>query len=173
MKARNDPPLPLERRTGSADVPSRLRRLAASQGFAVLATMSGEGPRLSLVAFAVTPDLREACFATPRNTTKYRNILADGRVALLLDSRGKKGVRGVEALALSGRARVAGRGKRRDELAARILARHPELEVFLSAPRTAVIRVDLERATHVEDFQCVSEGAPWTGQAPKGCQAKR
>lgn len=172
MKPRKGPGFPLERSDGSADVASRLRRLAAREGFAALATNSAEGPQLSLVAFAVTPDLCEACFATPKNTKKYRNILADGRVALLLDSRGKKGIMGAEALSLSGRARVVGRGNRRDELAAHILARHPDLEEFLKAPQTAIVSIDLERASHVEHFQVVSEGAPWTGKAPKVPKAK-
>ncbi len=150
----------LEPRIGRADVFSRLKLLAAKQGFAALATISAQGPQLSLVAFALSPDLHDVCFATPKNTNKYRNIMADPRVSLLLDSRKKRGLSGVEALALSGRARLVRRGKKRDELVARLLVRHPELDDFLRAPGTAVISIELEWASHVEDFQRLSEAGP-------------
>jgi hypothetical protein len=155
--------IPSEKRAGSADVPARLRRLAATQRFAVLATIAAEGPRLSLVAFAVTDDLREVCFATPKNTGKYRNILADGRAALLIDSRGRAsiGVMGAEAIALNGLARILRRGRRRIELGALLLARHPELREFLSSPGTALVAMEVERGSHVEAFQTVSDGGSW------------
>jgi hypothetical protein len=164
--------IPLKKRAGSANVPARLRRLAERQRFAVLATISPEGPQLSLVAFAITDDMREACFATPRNTRKYRNILADGRSALLLDSRGKtsRGVMEAEVVSLNGMARILRRGKRRSELEALLLARHPELEEFLTAPGTALVAMEVERGSHVEAFQIVSGGASWGKELEKNGQ---
>jgi hypothetical protein len=155
--------VPLRKQAGIADVPARLRRLAEKQRFAVLATLSPEGPQLSLVAFAVTEDLGVVCFATPRNTRKYRNILADGRSALLLDTRGKAsmGLMEAKAISLNGLARILRPGKRRSELEALLLARHPELGDFLSAPGTALVALEVERGSHVEAFQKVSDRDQW------------
>ena len=148
----------IERLEGKVDVSERLGRLARKRRFAALATLSADGPHLSLVAFAIVPDLGELVFATPRNTGKFRNIAADGRVSILLDGSGmgSKSVMGTEAISLDGRARVVRRGKRRDALAELLLAVHPELAEFLAAPTTALIVVEVSRSVHVEDFQRVS-----------------
>ena len=97
-------------------------------------------------------------FATPRKSGKYRNIKADSRVAILLDGgRGKAGsVMDGETMALNGRALVVAKGARREELAALLKARHPELGEFLSAPTTALVRIEVEQATHVEGFRRVT-----------------
>lgn len=152
------PEIPNEKSAGDADVSARLGRISRSVSFAVLATVSKAGPHLSLVAMAVTPDQGGVVFATPRKSDKFRNIKADIRVAILLDGgRGKAGsVLGGETIALNGRARVVGKGARRDELAALLEARHPELGEFLLAPTTALVRIEVEQATHVEGFQRVS-----------------
>jgi hypothetical protein len=150
----------IERLEGKVDVSERLGRLARKRRFAALATLSADGPHLSLVAFAIVPDLGALVFATPRNTGKFRNIVSDGRVSILLDGSGmgSKSVMGTEAISLDGRARVVRRGKRRDALAELLLAVHPELAEFLAAPSTALIVVEVSRSEHVEDFQRVSVG---------------
>jgi hypothetical protein len=152
--------VPIDRLEGTVDVSERLGRLARKRRFAALATLSAEGPHLSLVAFAIVPDLGELVFATPRNTGKFRNIVSDGRVSILLDGSGtgSKSVMGTEAISLDGRARVVRRGKRRDALAELLLAVHTELADFLAAPSTALIVVEVSRSVHVEDFQRVSVG---------------
>lgn len=147
-----------ERIEGKADVDDRLRRLARKTRFSALATISPDGPHLSLVAFAITPDLGEIIFATPRNTAKYVNIVADPRVSILLEgSKGRaKSVMEAEAIALDGTARVVRHGKLRESLAGLLLAIHPELEDFLAASTTALVAIKIELRCHVEDFQRVS-----------------
>ena len=71
----------------SAQLQSLLRELFASQKFAALATEDGGKPHNCLVAFATTDDLRNLLFTTSRDTSKYRNIVAESRVAMLVDSR--------------------------------------------------------------------------------------
>ena len=72
--------------TGENDL-EQLQLFLASQRLAVLATHQEGQPHTSLVAFGVTPDLREIVLATPRTTRKFTNLLADDRVALLFDNR--------------------------------------------------------------------------------------
>ena len=158
MRRTENSEIPNEAIAGNADVSAGLLRLSRSVRFAVLATQAVDGPHLSLVALAVTPDQDGVVFATPKKSEKCRNIKADGRVAILLDgSRGKAGsVLGGETIALNGTARVVMRGARREETVALLEARHPELREFISAPTTALVRIDVERVTHVEGFQRVT-----------------
>jgi hypothetical protein len=158
MRRAENPVIPNEKSMGNADIPASLLRLSLAIRFGVLATQAEDGPHLSLVALAVIPDQDGVVFATPRKSEKYRNIIADNRVAIMLDgSRGKAGsVMDGETMALNGRARVVRKGARREELAAFLEARHPELGEFLSAPTTALVRIEVEQATHVEGFQRVT-----------------
>jgi nitroimidazol reductase NimA-like FMN-containing flavoprotein (pyridoxamine 5'-phosphate oxidase superfamily) len=64
-----------------------LRELCLGQPLAVLATAAGSAPYARLVAIAVTPDLRELYFATPRATRKAANLAGNPQVAFLLDNR--------------------------------------------------------------------------------------
>ena len=72
---------------GSEDVRRAVQELLYSQRLAVLATHAGGQPYTSLVAVAPTPDLTLLLLATTRATRKFANIMADLRVALLIDSR--------------------------------------------------------------------------------------
>jgi len=158
MKDRKPSAVVMEKVEGTADIAQRLRRLARRSRFSALATLSSDGPHLSLIAFAITADLREIVFATPRNTAKYMNIIADPRVSILLGAGEGKAisVMHAEAIALDGKASVVRRGKRRNSLEELLLAIHPELKDFLAAPTTALVAIKVETSTHVEDFQRVS-----------------
>lgn len=70
-----------------ADIKILLKSLLASQRLAVLATQISGQPYNNLVVFAETDDLSNLLFVTSRNTRKYTNIIANKKVALLIDSR--------------------------------------------------------------------------------------
>jgi uncharacterized pyridoxamine 5'-phosphate oxidase family protein len=119
-----------------------LRQIMGTQRFAVLATLNDQQPYSNLVAFAVAEDLRQIIFATERSTQKYRNILSNNKVALLIDNRKNSQSDFTEALAIT----VLGvaselKGDRDEKLVQSYLGRHPSLGEFLQRPDTAVIRV--------------------------------
>ena len=64
-----------------------LRTLLTAQRLAVVATQQNGHPYTSRVAFVASDDLRRIAFMTSRATTKYRNLFADPRVSMLIDSR--------------------------------------------------------------------------------------
>ena len=151
--------IPDRRQSGSAPVDTRLRMLDRSQRHAVLATVSDAQPYTSLVAFALLPDLSGALFATPRDTFKYRNILNNDHVALLIDNRSNRSTSYMEAEAVTilGRAVTVRRGKRWQDLAEVFMAKHPSLGEFLSSPRTALVVIEASHYLHVGRFQTVSQ----------------
>ena len=138
-----------------------VRELFASQGLAVLATQGGEGPHTSLVAFAATDSLRGIIFATERDTRKYANLVADPRVALLVDDRSHRATDLVEATAVTaaGRAHEA-QGRERENLTELLVNKHPALKPFLAASGCALIAVAVEGYQVVTRFQSVAEFRP-------------
>ncbi len=75
--------IPTQVQKGTAAIPERLKTLDAHGHFAVLATDDNGRPYTSLVAYALTPDMRQLVFATPKKTRKYANIIRSSNVALL------------------------------------------------------------------------------------------
>jgi hypothetical protein len=135
-----------------------LRELFESQRSAVLATQQGGQPYLSLMAFAATPDLKKLIVATERQTRKYANLMAEPRVALLIDNRSNAPADLEEAVAVTvlGRAAEAPPGER-DGLISLFLAKHPHLEAFVTSPTCALITVQVDTYVVVQQFQEVRE----------------
>ena len=128
----------------SSQLQNLLGELFATQKFAALATDDRGKPHNCLVAFAATHDLRNLLFTTSRNTSKYRNIVADSRVAILVDNRSNKSsdFRKAIAVTATGRAREA-KGKERDRLLDIYLAKHPQLVDFASSSENALVKVEI------------------------------
>ena len=155
--------LPAVPSRGDAGVPARLAAIDRARRHAALATDAGGAPYLSLVAFALAPGGSAVLFATPRGSRKYRNLRANQRVSLLLDTRGERDrdYATAEAITVIGRAHVLRTGSAPWREAGRALrAKHPALESFLEAATTALVRVEIEEAVHVGGFQTVTTWRP-------------
>ena len=135
-----------------------LRELFESQRSAALATQQEGQPYLSLMAFAATPDLKEIILATERKTRKYANLLAEPRVAFLIDNRSNIPADTDEAVAVTvlGQAAEARPGERA-RLRSLFLAKHPHLESFVTSPTCALITVRVDTYFVVQHFQEVQE----------------
>jgi len=157
MKITKD--IPFERSSGTASVAQRLREINSTERHAVLATDSNGQPYTSLVAYAMTPDMRKVVFATPKDTAKYRNILSNNKVALLIDTRSNtnRSYMKSEAVTIIGTARPVRRGKKWDELTRILLKKHLALKDFIEAKTTAIIVVEAVQCFHTSSFQKVSE----------------
>jgi hypothetical protein len=137
----------------------QLQELMTDQNYAVLSTRRDDGqPYASLVAFWASEDLREVVFCTLRSTRKFANLIAEGRVALLVDSRSNRDV----DLQLAAAATVLGscqeaEGEERSRLARCFLEKHPGLTDFLKSPGCAVMRLDVRSYYLVTRFQNVIE----------------
>lgn len=135
-----------------------VRALLDSQIQAVLATQHQRQPYTSLMAFAVTPDLRQIVFATYRATQKYANLLDNPRASLLIDNRCNNSTDYRNAVAIS--AQGATREvdvTRRAELLELYLEKHPRLRDFVTATDCVLMQMDVERYYVVSEFQSVAE----------------
>jgi len=151
--------IPATTTRGTVPVLSRLKHLDRTQRHAVLATSSNDRPHASLVAFALTPDRQGLLFATPRGTKKYRNMIGNNRVSLVIDNRenSKEDYLKAEAFTIFGRAREVRQKEARTALAGVLIRKHPALREFIAAPTTALILVRIERCLHVGRFQMVTQ----------------
>jgi len=135
-----------------------LKKLFKKQKLAVLATHKNGQPYSSLVAFAVTEDLKHIIFATSRSTRKYEHFSSDGRVALLIDNRTNKVADFHRAIAVTavGTAMEPDENNRQ-QFAQRYLAKHPHLKDFVQSPTCALVQVSVKTYYVVRTFQNVME----------------
>jgi len=121
-----------------------MQALIRSKDICVLATVSGNEPHSSLMSYVTDDDCREFFMVTSRKTKKFRNLLQNETVSLLIDTReedtGQKRA-GIRALTVSGVfQKIEDKGKEslyRDQL----LARHPHLREYAESSDAQVFCV--------------------------------
>lgn len=147
------------------------RALARSLDTATLATGLGEGrwPYASLVLLAVDHDASPLLLVS-RLAEHTRNMLADGRVSLLLD-----GTAGLESRLTGPRVTLLGEAAPSEEPRhrARFLARHPDAALYAGFADFAVWRIKPVRAHLVGGFGRIHwvEGEAFMGPSPAALMA--
>lgn len=144
------------------DLDRTIRRLLDGQLYGVLCTQGDGQPYGSLVAYAMTPDLDAAVFATQKATRKYRLLSACAHVALVVDNRSALPGRlmDVEAVTATGRAHEVATGSEFEPWARLLIDRHPYLDTFVRADTTGLFRLDIARYLHVTRFQEARQWVP-------------
>jgi hypothetical protein len=86
-------------------------------------------------------------------------------VALVIDSRSRSSadMMQIEAITATGRARQVSPGAQFEQEANLLVGRHPQLELFVRSPTTALFRVEIFRYFHVTRFQEVRQWTPRRG----------
>lgn len=132
-------------------VKNKIRLMVESQATGVLTTVMDRQPYTSLVAFSYSPDLKQIYFATPNNTTKYRNLSDNPNISLIIDSRicNPKDFSRSQAITVMGEAHELS-GENRSRMLESHAARLPGLAGFFSSPSMAMFRIDV-RAYVVAD----------------------
>jgi len=129
-----------------------------SQKLAVLSTQDHGQPYINLMAFAATDDLKSLFFATSRATRKYANLMADARVALLIDNRTNQEVDLVNAAALTALGKVLELlGLEREQALSRYREKHPSLKDFVMSPSCSLLRLKVDKYILVTRFQEIRE----------------
>jgi nitroimidazol reductase NimA-like FMN-containing flavoprotein (pyridoxamine 5'-phosphate oxidase superfamily) len=147
----------VEMNTG-AEIQLVLRELFRSQRFAVLATDNRGQPFASLMAFAATEDLGQVVILTERTARKFANLVANRRVALLIDDRENKGSDTQDSVAVTAIGEAEEMGPEAGApLLQLYLARHPYLAAFAASPTCAIVRVKISSYQVVSRFQDVVE----------------
>ena len=150
-------PIPDRVKKKTTSVLDRSTALNKDQLHAVLATVLDGQPYTSMIAYALTLDKKGIIFSTPRKTQKYRNILNNSRVSLLIDTRSNtsRDYMSAESLTILGNAMA--RGRKWSELVGVLVRKHPDLNKVMRSTETKLILVKISRCIHVTRFQTISE----------------
>lgn len=133
----------------------KMKQLVKDRRFCVLATAWDNNPHCSLMAYAPEEDCQRIYMATRRNTVKYRNLMENPAVSLLIDTReekvtGKK--HGIRALTVTGRFAEIKDGQGRMKARDMLLQRHPDLTVFLDHPESCLFAVEVHSFLLLDGF---------------------
>jgi len=143
------------------EVRKKLRRLLRTQKLGVLATREFSLPYQSLVAFAVSEDLRQIYFATAVETRKYANLARHSQVSMLFDDRRNAPEdfhQGIAVTAIGRAKEVYPRSKAK--ILDLYLKKHPDLEGFVKSPSCRLFQVKVRTYIIVTEFQRVMEVRP-------------
>jgi len=138
------------------EVEKRIKKVLDSQSIAVLGTSKDGEPYSCLVGFALTEDMSIAVFATMRQRLKYKNMMANPRVTLMIDDRAEQDsdFNDTTSVTIVGSVEDV-RGGERVKYASLLLARQPALTEFVNSPDCAVMRVVIDKIYVVSEFESV------------------
>jgi nitroimidazol reductase NimA-like FMN-containing flavoprotein (pyridoxamine 5'-phosphate oxidase superfamily) len=132
----------------------KMKKLLQEKDICVLATVSGNQPHCSLMAYVADEDGRQIYMVTLRDTKKFKNLIQNPAVSLLIDTReddaGSQRSR-AKALTVNGVFQRVEREKQ-TPMQARILERHPHLRELFAKGEAEIFCV------RIESFQLL-EGA--------------
>ena len=133
-----------------------IKNILSEQLFAVLATVNDTQPYTSIIAFAVTDDIKKLVFITPRATRKFEYIKKNNLVSLLVNNSSNKCIDISEASGIT----ISGTAREADKIEYKALlnlftSKHPQLRDFAESKDSAVVCVDINRFDVVERFQNV------------------
>lgn len=133
--------------------------LLTSHDMCVLATCRDHKPHCSLMAYVTNDQGLTLYMVTRRDTTKYRNIVENGYVSLLVDTRQDASDRAsIRSLTVEGWAVPLMDAARDIEMRRRLQDRHPQIQGLLDHPQSTLIEVTVraflllegpEKATHI------------------------
>ncbi len=144
------------------DLDKIIRQLVDGQLYGVLCTQGQGQPYGSLVAYAMTPELDTAVFATQKATRKYHLLSECAHVALLVDNRSALPGQfmDVEAVTATGHAHEVATGPEFEQWSCLLIDRHPYLDTFVRSASCALFRIEIVRYFHVTRFQEVRQWLP-------------
>ena len=122
----------------------RIKALVREKDMCVLATVSNNRPHCSLMAYIANDACTEIYMVTFKDTKKYRNLMENPWVSLLIDTREEdRGSRRSQAKALT----VTGVFEQieddniRHRIREALMRRHPQLEGFADHPDAEVFSI--------------------------------
>lgn len=122
-----------------------VRSLFAAQPLGILATQGNEYPYCNIVAFTPSDDLRYLLIATPRGTSKYKNMQHNPAVSLMVDNRSASNPDFRQGIAVNCIGRALTVSAHEFEACKKLhFQRHVHLQTHLDSPDCALVRINVE-----------------------------
>ena len=132
---------------------TEMKALARQKDICVLATVAGQTPYCSLMAYITDENCEEIYMVTHRNSTKYRNMMQNPAVCLLIDTREKSPRSRAKALTVQGLFSTIDTADKRSQVAAKLLQTHPQLDSFLQHPDAEIFCVKISSFLLLDGLQ--------------------
>jgi heme iron utilization protein len=137
-----------------ASLRQTLHSLFTSQKLAVLATYGDDQPYCSLMAFAVSDDLKYLIVATKRHTRKFANLQQHPRISLLVDNRKNQVDDFQQAMAVTILASASESAPAEYEPLIKLyLFKHPYMRSFCQSPDCALLKLEVHTYQVVSSFR--------------------
>jgi general stress protein 26 len=128
----------------------KIKELVGKKNICVLATVSGNRPYCSLMAYISDEFYKEIYMVTHKNTTKFNNLQNNPWVSLLIDSRETQPRSNAQALTISGVfIPVLDEGKKQT-IRERMLTSFPHMKEFIHHPESELIRIKINSFLFLE-----------------------
>ena len=131
-----------------------IQKMISENKVCVMATVADGAPHCSLMSYATDNDCREIYMATLKDTKKYRNLIANPTVSLLIDTRDASPKDKTRALTVTGVFQAIDDDRKIKEILEALLARHPDLKNFFNNPDARIIAI---RATSLQLLDSVTD----------------
>jgi len=125
----------------------KMKKIVKDKDVCVLATVMDNVPHCSLMSYVPDRDCREIYMMTQKGTKKFRNLVANRTVSLLIDTReedcGADRAR-IKALTVSGVFKTIGDKAKKKLVRQKLLKKHPQLKPFTEDPDAEVFAVKVK-----------------------------
>jgi nitroimidazol reductase NimA-like FMN-containing flavoprotein (pyridoxamine 5'-phosphate oxidase superfamily) len=122
---------------------AEMKQLVREKNICVLATLAGNKPYCSLMAYAANEDGTEIYMATRRSTQKFKNLSENPAVSLMIDTREEATRSQARALTVEGICTRIEDPAKQQRVRARLLSFHPHLEDFLAHRDSEILCVKI------------------------------
>ncbi|MBN1664568.1 MAG: pyridoxamine 5'-phosphate oxidase family protein [Deltaproteobacteria bacterium] len=131
----------------------KIKDIIEKKDSCILATVSGKDPHCSLMSYVANEDCREIYMISLRGSKKYRNMMNNDSVSLLIDTRednvGRKR-ENIKALTVKGNFQHMGDKTKRLTILEKLLSRHPHLKDFAHSDELEVFQVNVKSVELLE-----------------------
>jgi nitroimidazol reductase NimA-like FMN-containing flavoprotein (pyridoxamine 5'-phosphate oxidase superfamily) len=121
-----------------------MKALAKEKSMCVLATIAGAKPYCSLMAYVTDESCERIYMVTHRKTQKYKNLLENPSVSLLIDTREKTTRTHTQALTVEGKFHRIENETIKNKVKKTLLKSHPHLKEFVDHPDAELICIKIE-----------------------------
>jgi nitroimidazol reductase NimA-like FMN-containing flavoprotein (pyridoxamine 5'-phosphate oxidase superfamily) len=121
-----------------------MQALAKQRNICVMATVIGQKPYCSLMAYVMDDPGREIYMVTHRRSRKYQNLMENPCVSLLIDTRERLPRDQAQSLTVEGVFEPLPAGRKQDGVRAQLLSEHPQLKEFMRDPAAEIFCIRIQ-----------------------------
>lgn len=131
-----------------------IQKMISENKVCVMATVADGVPHCSLMSYAAGNDCREIYIATLKDTRKYRNLIANPTVSLLIDTRDTSVQGKTRALTVTGVVQAIDNDQKIKAIRNILIKTHPDLKDFFNHPDARIVVI---KATALQLLDNVTE----------------